>query len=118
MLEVRLSGETLSVPSDVLPTSDSNQEIHVILSSNDILKIAPSLWTTIFTDTRLRCLSLVDLQLYGNDSQTLAKYLREQTYLVELTFDSVLQSVYSFDHILNEGLQHNKSLKSLTLTNL
>ncbi|CAF5223008.1 unnamed protein product, partial [Rotaria magnacalcarata] len=39
-------------------------------------------------------------------------------YLVELTFDSVLQSVYSFDHILNEGLQHNKSLKSLTLTNL
>ncbi|CAF3350095.1 unnamed protein product [Rotaria socialis] len=118
MLEVRLSGETLSVPSDALPTSESNQEIHVILSSNGILKIAPSLWTAIFTDTRLRCLSLIDLQLYGNDSQTLAKYLCEQTRLVELTFDSVLQSVYSFDHILNEGLQHNKSLKSLTLTNL
>ncbi|CAF4972508.1 unnamed protein product, partial [Rotaria socialis] len=112
MLEVRLSGETLSVPSDALPTSESNQEIHVILSSNGILKIAPSLWTAIFTDTRLRCLSLIDLQLYGNDSQTLAKYLCEQTHLVELTFDSVLQSVYSFDHILNEGLQHNKSLKS------
>ncbi|CAF4958887.1 unnamed protein product, partial [Rotaria socialis] len=52
MLEVRLSGETLPVPSDALPTSESNQEIHVILSSNGILKIAPSLWTAIFTDTR------------------------------------------------------------------
>jgi len=118
MIEIHLSGENLS--SSVLPsldTLDTNENIHVILSSNGTLKIIPSLWTSIFTDTRLRRLSLIDIQLYQNDAKILADYLREQIYLIELTLDSVRQSLYSFDLILNEGLQNNKSIKNLTLSN-
>ncbi|CAF3074282.1 unnamed protein product [Rotaria sp. Silwood2] len=118
MLEIQISGENFSSSSIALPSSDTNEDIHVILSANGRLKIIPSLWTSIFTDTRLRRLSLIDLQLYESDAQILAKYLREQIYLIELTFNSVLLHVYSFDHILNEGLQKNKSIQNLTLTNL
>jgi FHS family L-fucose permease-like MFS transporter len=117
MLEIHLSGENLS-SSTTLPSSDTNEDIHVILSANGTSKIISSLWTSIFTDSRLRCLSLINLQLYQNDARVLAEYLREQVYLVELTFDSVYQSVHSFDHILNDGLQNNKSIQKLTLVNL
>jgi FHS family L-fucose permease-like MFS transporter len=119
MIEIHLTGENFS--SSVLPsldTLDTNEEIHVILSANGTLKIISTLWTSIFTDNRLRRLSLIDLQLYQSDSKILADYLRQQVYLVELILDSVRQSVYSFDLILNEGLQNNKSIKNLTLSNL
>ncbi len=116
MIEIRLSGNDLS--SLALPSTDTKEDIHVILSTNGTLKIISSLWTSIFTDTRLRCLSLIDLQLYQNDARILADYLREQISLNQLTLDSVRQSVYSFDLILNEGLQKNQSIKNLTLSNL
>ncbi|CAF1396874.1 unnamed protein product [Rotaria sordida] len=119
MLEIRISGENFSSSSStILSSSDTNEDIHVILSSNGRLKIISSLWTSIFTNTRLRCLSLIDLQLYESDAQILAEYLRKQIYLIELTFDSVLLHVYSFDQILNEGLKKNKSIQNLILTNL
>ncbi|CAF1066074.1 unnamed protein product [Rotaria sordida] len=119
MLEIRISGENFSSSSStILSSSDTNEDIHVILSSNGRLKIISSLWTSIFTDIRLRCLSLIDLQLYESDAQILAEYLRKQIYLIELTFDSVLLHVYSFDQILNEGLKKNKSIQNLILTNL
>ncbi len=116
MIEIHLSGENLS--SAVLPASDTNKDIHVILSANKTLKIISSLWTSIFTDTRLRRLSLIDLQLYQNDARILADYLAGQTSLVQLTFDAVRESVFSFDLILNEGLQKNQSIRNLTLSNL
>ena len=116
MIEIHLSGENLS--SAVLPSVDSEDNLHVILSTNGTLKIIPSLWTSIFTDARLRRLSLIDLQLYQNDARSLADYLREHQTLTELTLDSVRQSVYSFDLIMNEGIQKNTSIRTLTLTNL
>jgi FHS family L-fucose permease-like MFS transporter len=118
MREIHLSGENLSSPSSILSSADTNEDIHVILSANDTLKIDSSLWTLIFNDTRLRRLSLINLQLYQNDSRVIAEYLREHVYLTELTFDSVRQSLFSFDHILNEGLQNNQSIQILTLSNL
>ncbi|CAF3665642.1 unnamed protein product [Rotaria sp. Silwood1] len=118
MREIRISDVNFSSSSIVLLSSNTNEDIHVILSANGRLKIIPSLWTSIFTDTRVRRLSLIDLQLYESDAQILAKYLCEQVYLIELTFDSVRLHVHSFDHILNEGLQKNKSIQRLTLTNL
>ncbi|UJR14575.1 hypothetical protein I4U23_001571 [Adineta vaga] len=117
MFEIHLSGENLS-SSSVLPSSDTNNDIHVILSTNRTAKIISSLWTSIFTDDRLRCLSLINLQLYQSDARVIAEYLREQNYLIEFTLDAVSQSVYSFDHILNEGLQKNRSIQRLTLSNL
>ncbi|CAF1154508.1 unnamed protein product [Adineta ricciae] len=117
MFEIRLSGENLSTLL-VLPPSDTNDDIHVILSSNGTGKIVSSLWTSIFTDGRVRCLSLINLQLYQSDARIIAEYLREQNSLIELTLDAVLQSVFSFDHILNEGLQKNKSIQKLVLSNL
>ena len=116
MLEIRLSGEELS--SLELPLRDTNEDIHVILSTNGTLKINPALWTSIFTDKHLRCLSLIDLQLYQSDARILADYFCQQISLNQLTLDSVRQSVYSFDVILNEGLQKNQSITHLTLTNL
>lgn len=119
MFEIHLSGENLS--SAVLPsldTLDTNEELHVILSSNDTLKIIPSLWTSIFTDQRLRCLTLIDLQLYQSDGQILAEYLRDTKYLNQFTFDSIRAHFYSLDKILTEGLQNNKSIQNLTLKNL
>ena len=118
MHEIHLSGENLSSSASVLSSSDTNEDIHIILSENGTSKIDLSVWTSIFSDPRLRRLSLINLQLYQNDSRTLADYFREKNYLTELTFDSVSQSVFSFDYILNEGLQYNKSIQILTLSNL
>ena len=119
MIDIHLSGENLS--SSVLPsldTLDTNEDIHVILSTNGTLKIIASLWDSIFTDTRLRRLSLIDLQLYQNDAKIISDYLRKNQLLLELTLDSVRQSVYSFDLIVNEGIQKNTSIRTLTLANL
>ncbi|CAF0795145.1 unnamed protein product [Adineta steineri] len=118
MHEIHLSGENLSSTSVLSSSNANDDDIHVILSANGTAKIIPNLWTSIFTNNRLRCLSLVNLQLYQSDAGVLAKYLCEQVYLVELILDSVSQSVYSFDIILNEGLQKNKSIQKLTLSNL
>lgn len=119
MIEIHLSGENLS--STVLPsldTLDTNEDIHVILSTNGTLKIIASLWTSIFTDVRLRRLSLIDLQLYEIDAKIISDYLRENQSLNELTLDSVRQSIYSFDLIIKEGVQKNNSIRTLTLTNI
>lgn len=119
MIEIHLSGENLS--SSVLPsldTLDTNDDIHVKLSANGTLKIIASLWDSIFTDARLRRLSLIDLQLYQNDAKIISDYLRENRSLIELTLDSVRQSVYSFDLIVNEGIQKNTSIRTLTFANL
>ena len=116
MLEIRLSGEQFTATE--LPPTDTQDDIHVILSTNGTSKINPTLWTSIFTDKRLRYLSLIDLQLYESDANILAGHFCQQNSLNQLTLNSVRQSVYSFDTITNEGLQKNKSITHLTLTNL
>ena len=115
MIEIRLTEENLNV--DVLPSIDTNDKLHVILSENNIRRIKSSLWESIFTDPRLYSLSLINIQLYHNDTEILVNSIRDEKTLVELVFNSVLQSVHSFDSILNDGLQKNRSIKKLTITN-
>ena len=118
MLEIQLSGDALSSPSTTWPSVDIQEDLHAILSANGTLKLDSSLWQLIFTDPRLRCLSLIDLQLYQSDARVLAEHLSTQTSLIELTLQSVLQSVFVFDEILNQGLQGNRSIERLTISNL
>ena len=117
MFEVHLQGETLA-SSPVLPSIPTDDDLHVTLSANGTHKILASLWTSIFSHARLRRLSLVDLQLYQSDARILADLLRDNTDLLEFKLQSVRQSVYVFDSILNEGLQANRGIRTLTLSDL
>jgi len=119
MLDIQITGEAFSSSIlSKLPSSDVSDDLHVILSANERIKIDSSLWNQLFDDQRLRILSLIDLQLYQNDAALLGKHLANNTTLIELTLQSVRQSVYAFDEILNQGLQKNTSIKRLTLSNL
>jgi FHS family L-fucose permease-like MFS transporter len=121
MLEIHLSSEIFSSPSpssSLLPSPDINENLHIILSNNGTLQIVSGLWSLILNDKRLRSLSLKNLQLNPNDALILAKYFHEHNSLVKLTFDSVRGTTDVFNHIINEGLQNNTSIKRLTLSNL
>jgi FHS family L-fucose permease-like MFS transporter len=119
MLEIHLSGEILSSPStsSLLPSSNIDENLHIVLSNNGRFEIVSSLWTLIFSDKRLRSLSLVNLQLNQNDAFSLARYFHEQNYLIKLTIDSVRGTMDMFNHIINEGLQNNASIRRLNLSN-
>jgi FHS family L-fucose permease-like MFS transporter len=120
MIEVHLTGKILLSPtstSSLLPASNINESLYVILNNNDTFPIDSSLWTIIFNDKRLRVLSLINLQLNQNDALLLAQHLREQNHLIRLTIDSFRGSIDTFNYILDEGLQNNTNIKRLTLTN-
>ena len=121
MLEIHLSSEIFSSPSpssSLLPSPDINENLHIVLKNNGTFQIVSALWSLIFNDKRLRSLSLKNLQLNQNDALILAKYFHEHNSLVKLTFDSVRGTIDVFNHIINEGLQNNTSIKRLTLSNL
>lgn len=119
MLDIQITGQAFSSSfANQFPSADIHEDLHVTLSANERLKIDASLWNLIFDDPRLRILSLIDLQLYQNDAAILAERLANSTTLVELILQSVRQSVYAFDQILNEGLQKNTTITRLTLSNL
>ena len=121
MLELHLSDRIFSSStplSSLLPTSDVDEKLHVVLSNNETFPIISSFWNLIFNDKRLRILSLIDLQLNENDAALLSQYLSEQHRLMKLTFDSVRGTPEIFHRILHEGLQKNSTVKHLTLINL
>jgi MFS transporter, FHS family, L-fucose permease len=118
MLDVTLTGDALSITSSILPSPDITDELHVTLADNGRLKLDPSIWTQLLTDERLRHLTLIDLQLYQSDACLLAEYLSKNTHIKVLTLQSVRQSLYAFDQILNDGLQSNRTIERLTLSNL